>query len=83
MFLSYRGSVSSIERQRQALILQYEEQLAQGSEIIRAVLAETLDYRDAFAAADSGDRYVVDFLAGLSPAQFMLRLPETERRVQR
>lgn len=30
---------------------QYEEQLAQGSEIIRAVLAETLDYRDAFAAA--------------------------------
>ena len=83
MFLSYRGSVSSIERQRQALILQYEEQLAQGSEIIRAVLAETLDYRDAFAAADSGDRYVVDFLAGLSPAQFMLRLSETERRVQR
>ncbi len=58
-----------------------EKRRPQGKEIIRALMAETVDYRRDLASRDSAYEKTLDFLKTLSPDQFMKMGPQKVRRV--
>lgn len=71
----------TVETNRQNIEAQYEERRKNGIIIIRAVLAEVVDFRAEFAATDAESEKVVTFLEELSPEQYIRRLANTPRRI--
>ena len=60
---------------------QLEDKRTNGSQIIRASLAEVVDYRRIFAEKDKESQKVVDFLQQLQPDQFVNRLAGESKRI--
>lgn len=67
--------------QRQHLSDQFEEKREKGLQILRATLAEVVDFRAEFAARDGESRQVVAFLEQISPEQYVRKLSDTGRRI--
>ena len=72
-----------IEVTRQNILSQSEEKKKNGSEIIRAALAEVVDFRNEFDAKDKESKKVIDFLNQITPEQYVRRLADTNRRIMR
>ena len=70
-----------IETNRQNIENQYEENRKNGVIIIRALLAEVVDFRAEFAAKDKESEKVLDFLEQLSPDQYIRKLADSPRRI--
>ena len=82
MFLFYRSAKKDVDARRQTITDQYTEDEASGIQIIRALMAEVVDYRAAFQRADESSTRVTDFLTELHTGQFVLGQAAHERRVQ-
>ena len=50
---------------------EYQKQEEEGTQMLRGVIAEIVDYRTEIARLDAESEKVIDFLQGLNPAQFM------------
>ena len=60
---------------------QFEEKRKSGEQIVRATLAEVVDFRAEFAEKDSESQKVIDFLEDLSPDQYVRKLAGTGRKI--
>lgn len=80
MVLNHFSKKKDIENKRQNIAERYEKKRSSGSEIIRATLAEVVDFRIEFADKDSESEQVIDFLEQLSPDQYVRKLATSNRR---
>ena len=71
----------TVETNRQNIETQFEERRKNGIIIIRAILAEVVDYRAEFATTDAESEKVVTFLEELTPDQYIRKLANTPRRI--
>ena len=60
---------------------EYQKQEEEGTQMLRGVIAEIVDYRTEIARLDAESEKVIDILQGLNPAQFMASA-DGSRRVQ-
>ena len=74
MIINHFSKKKKIEQNRQNIEAQFEEKRQKGSQIIRATLAEVVDFRAEFAEKDSESQKVVDFLEQVSPEQYVRKL---------
>ena len=81
--LHHFSKKKQIETTRQDILSQSEEKKKNGSEIIRAVLAEVVDFRSEFDAKDKESKKVIDFLNQIAPEQYVRKLADTNRRILR
>lgn len=82
MVINHFSKKKKIEQNRQNIEAQFEEKRQKGSQIIRATLAEVVDFRAEFAEKDSESQKVVDFLEQVSPEQYVRKLSNSNRRIK-
>lgn len=70
-----------LEKTRVAIENQCAERLRTGEEIIRAFLAEVVDFRTEFNSRDEESQKVLDFLEQISPEQYVRKLSDSNRKV--
>ena len=71
-----------VANDRQSIEVHYEQKRNNGMQIIRAVLAEVVDFRREFAQRDAESENVNDFLAQISPEQYVKRLSGSNRKIK-
>lgn len=82
MMINHFSKKKKVELNRQNIEKQFEEKREKGSQIIRATLAEVVDFREEFADKDKESQKVVDFLDQITPEQYVRKLAETNRRIK-
>ncbi len=60
---------------------QFGEKRKSGEQIIRAIMAEIVDYRAEFARADRESQKVIDFLEQITPEQYVAKLSNSSRKI--
>lgn len=75
-------SQQRVEQNRQNIEAKFEEKRNKGYQIIRATLAEVVDFRAEFAQKDSESQKVVDFLEQITPEQYVNQLADSTRRIK-
>ena len=73
---------ATIIAQRPKMAPHIEEMRKNGTQIIRATLAEVVDFRAEFAEKDAESTKVVELIDGMSPDQYVKRLTESTRRIK-
>ena len=71
-----------VAQNRQNIEVHFEEKRKTGSQIIRATLAEIVDFRAEFAEKDGESQKVIDFLSQISPEQYVRKLADSNRRIK-
>lgn len=82
MILNNNSKKKNLEVSRQNVESQFELKRKNGEQIIRAVLAEVVDFRKEFAEKDKESQKVIDFLEQISPEQYVRKLASTNRRIK-
>lgn len=82
LIINHFSKKKKIEATRQNIEVQFEEKRKNGAQIIRATLAEVVDFRAEFAAKDGESRKVVDFLEQITPDQYVRKLSDSNRRIK-
>lgn len=82
MVINHFSKKKKIEQDRQNIEVQFEEKRKTGSQIIRATLAEVVDFRSEFAEKDGESQKVIDFLEQISPEQYVRKLADSSRRIK-
>lgn len=82
MVINHFSKKKKIEITRQNIETQFEEKRTSGSEIIRATLAEVVDFRAEFAEKDAESQSVIDFLEQITPEQYVRKLSDSNRRIK-
>ena len=72
----------SIKSTRDLIESNWENQRNEGTQIIRALLAEVVDFRNEFKTKDNDSQKVIDFLDTISPDQYVKKLSESSRRIK-
>ncbi len=70
-----------VEENRQRVKADFREKRESGIKIIRATLAEVVDFRAEFAKKDAESQKVIDFLDQIAPEQYVRKLTGTNRRI--
>ncbi|MFC6322196.1 hypothetical protein [Companilactobacillus baiquanensis] len=76
-----KRKIDIIEKRKQEIIQQFEDQKKDGANIIRQIMAETVDIRDEFAVADAEYNKVIEFLDQLTPQQYVRNLKTSTRHI--
>ena len=76
------GSKKSIESDRQRIAQDYENLTKSSIEILRALMAEIVDFIAEFNQKDARAAEVVDFLEQISPEQYVRKISGTRRHVR-
>lgn len=82
MMINYFSKNSSVKKVRKKIEVQFEEKRKNGSQIIRATLAEIVDFRADFERLDSESEKVIDFLEQIAPNQYVRKLSDSNRRIK-
>ena len=82
MVINHFSKKKKTEQTRQNIEIQFEEKRTNGIQIIRATLAEVVDFRAEFAEKDSESQKVIDFLEQISPEQYVRKLSDSNRRIK-
>ncbi len=82
MVINHFSKKKNVNQNRQIIENKFKEKLNQGSKIIRATLAEIVDFRAEFAEKDAESQKVVDFLEQISPEQYVKKLSDSSRRIK-
>lgn len=61
---------------------QFEKKRSSGVQIIRATIAEIIDFRAEFAEKDAESVKVIDFLEQIKPEQYIRKLSDSTRRIK-
>ena len=81
MVINHFSKKKKLDVNRKNISEKFEEKRTSGTQIIRALLAEVVDFRAEFAAKDSESTKVVDFLDQISPEQYVRKLADSNRRI--
>ena len=81
IYLNYRSAKRALETQREELQEHFAEQGKTGAEIVRGLLAEVVDYREAYRALDAESQKTLDYLTALDVSAFRT-VREGGRRMQ-
>ncbi len=81
LIINHFTKKKNVNFNRQNISAQFEIKRNKGIQIIRAVMAEIVDFRAAFAAKDAESQYVIDFLEQISPEQYVRKLADSNRRI--
>mgnify|MGYP003587229189 CR=1 FL=1 len=82
MVLHYQGTKKSIAERRENITKAFQKKRQKGTQIIRALLAEVVDFRQKFAEKDQESQQVLDFLERITPDQYVHKLTDTGRKVK-
>ena len=82
LILNHFSKKKKIETGRQNVETQFEQKRVNGSQIIRALLAEVVDFRAEFDRKDAQSQDVMDFLNQITPEQYARKLADSNRRVK-
>lgn len=82
MVLNHFSKKKKIEQNRENIQNQFETKRTNGTQIIRATLAEIVDFRIEFADKDAESQQVLDFLEQISPDQYVRKLSTSNRRIK-
>ena len=82
MVINHFSKKKKIEQNRQNIEAQFEEKRTKGSQIIRATLAEVVDFRAEFAERDGESQKVIDLLEQITPEQYVKKLSDSNRRIK-
>lgn len=81
MVINHFSKKKKVDQNRKNIEAQFEDKRQKGSQIIRATLAEVVDFRAEFAEKDSQSQKVIDFLDQISPEQYVKKLSDSNRRI--
>ena len=81
MVINHFSKKKKVEQNRQNIEAQFEEKRTKGSQIIRATLAEVVDFRAEFAEKDGESKKVIDLLEQITPEQYVKKLSDSNRRI--
>lgn len=70
-----------IEDNKKRIAEQYDTKKQKGEQIVRAVLAEVVDFRVEFQEKDSESQQVIDYLEQLTPDHYIKKLSGARRRI--
>ena len=82
MVLKHKSNIENIEKNRKKIEEQYENKRVNGEQIIRATLAEIVDFRIEFAEKDAESTKVLDFLEQIRPEQYVNKLASSNRKIK-
>lgn len=82
MVINHFSKKNKLEVTRQSIEEQFEKKRTSGAQIIRATLAEVVDFRAEYAEKDGESGKVVDFLEQLAPEQYVKKLADSNRRIR-
>lgn len=82
MLIKHFSRKKQIESSRQDIERQFAEKRDKGGQIIRATLAEVVDFRMEFSDRDSESQQVIDFLDQITPEQYVRKLADSNRRIK-
>lgn len=82
MMIYYLSKRKKNKGARENLKVKFENKRQKGEQIIRATLAEVVDFRHEFAEKDAESQKVLDFLDEISPEQYVRKLSESNRRIK-
>ena len=81
LILNHFSKKKKNETNRQNIMNQFEQKRPNGTQVIRALLAEVVDFRAEFAEKDGESQKVIDFLEQISPEQYVRKLSDSSRRI--
>ncbi len=81
LYMKHSGTVSLMKTARENVKKQFAEKREKGSEIIRALLAEVVDFRSDFEQKDQKSSEVTTFLSELEPDQYVKKLAGDNRHI--
>ena len=76
------SSKKSIESDRQSIIQDYDDLSKNSIVILRAIMAEIVDFIAEFNQKDAKAAHVVEYLEQISPEQYVRKLSGTRRHVR-
>ncbi len=82
LVINHFSKKKSVENNRKTILEQYEKKRTEGCQIIRATLAEVVDFRIEFAEKDSESEQVLDVLSQITPDQYVSKIAQTNRRIK-
>lgn len=82
MIINHFSKKKNVETRRQDLEKRFGERRENGTQIIRAILAEVVDFRIEFQEKDSESQKVTDFLEQITPDQYVRKLANSNRRIK-
>lgn len=82
MVINHFSKKKNLASTREEIGKKFEDKRVKGSEIIRAVLAEVVDFRSEFAEKDGESQLVIDFLEQITPEQYVRKLADSNRRIR-
>ena len=82
MVLNHNSKKKQIEQNKKTAEEQFEKKRETGVQIIRATLAEVVDFRLDFSEHDAESQSVIDFLEQISPDQYVRKLATSNRRIK-
>ena len=82
MILNYFSKKKKVETTRQNIESQFENKRTNGIQVIRALLAEIVDFRGEFAQKDGESEKVTAFLEQITPDQYVRKLADSNRRIK-
>ena len=81
MILYHFSAKSKIQKIIQKTIESYSQKLESGKQIIRATIAEIVDFRIEFTEKDTESKKVLDFFEQIKPEEYIRRLTNSERKI--
>ncbi len=81
MVINHFSKKKQVAVNRQNISAQFAQKRTNGIQVIRAILAEVVDFRAEFAEKDSESQKVIDFLEQISPEQYVRKLADSNRRI--
>ena len=70
-----------VQKLIQRTIESYSQKLESGKQIIRATIAEIVDFRIEFSEKDAESKKVLDFFEQIKPEEYIRRLTNSERKI--
>lgn len=81
LVIKHFSKKKQIDQNRKNIEAKFEEKRTLGTQIIRATLAEVVDFRAEFAEKDAESQKVIDFLEQITPEQYVRKLADSNRRI--
>lgn len=82
MVVNHFSKKKAVETGQANINAQFAQKLASGSQMIRATLAEVVDFRAEFKERDGESSRVLDFLDQMKPEQFVKKLSGSGRKIK-
>ena len=81
MILYHFSAKSKTQKIIQKTIESYSQKLESGKQIIRATIAEIVDFRVEFTEKDAESKKVLDFLEQIKPEEYIRKITSGERKI--